>query len=147
MVYYSTSGKNDEQAYRQLPLNELLQTCDVISIHAPLNERTKELIGAKELAMMKQTALLLNLGRGGIVNESDLADALEMGKIGGAGLDVLKDEPPKPENKLFKIKKSYNLFISPHIAWASVEARTKLVEEIYKNIDAFKNNQSRNRVV
>lgn len=147
VVYYSTSGQNRDTAYRQLSLEELLATCDVVSIHAPLNARTEHLIAGEQLAMMKPSALLLNLGRGGIVDEADLADALETGKIGGAGLDVLASEPPKAENKLFKIKKSYNLFISPHIAWASVEARSKLVDEIYENIDAFKHNQSRNRVV
>jgi glycerate dehydrogenase len=147
VVYYSTSGRNHNAAYAELSLEGLLKTCDVVSIHAPLNERTDNLIAAKELAMMKRNALLLNLGRGGIVNEDDLADALETGKISGAGLDVLACEPPKADNKLFKIKKSYNLFLSPHIAWASVEAREKLVEEIYDNIEAFNNNQSRNRVV
>ena len=146
-VYYSTSGQNRDTVYVQVSLSELLASCDVISIHAPLNDRTNNLITAEELGQMKKTALLLNLGRGGIVNESDLADALETGQIGGAGLDVLASEPPKPENKLFKIKKSYNIFISPHIAWASVEARMKLVDEIYENINAFNNNQSRNRVV
>lgn len=147
VVYYSTSGKNREAAYTQLTLDELLKSCDVVSIHAPLNEQTTDLITVKELAMMKPNALLLNLGRGGIVNEADLADALEEGTIGGAGLDVLAGEPPMSDNKLFKIKKSYNLFLSPHIAWASVEAREKLVEEICKNIESFNNNQFRNRVV
>lgn len=147
VVYHSTSGKNSDPAFPRISLAELLETSDVVSIHAPLNDRTNNLIAAKELAMMKSSALLLNLGRGGIVNEADLADALEAGTIGGAGLDVLASEPPKPENRLFKIKKSYNLFLSPHIAWASVEARIKLVEEMYENIKAFNNNQSRNRVV
>lgn len=146
-VYYSTSGKNSDRSYQQLGLEELLKTCDVISIHAPLNARTDDLIAAAELAMMKPTAILLNLGRGGIVNESDLADAIDNGVIRAAGLDVLKSEPPQADNKLFKIKKSYNTFISPHIAWASVEAREKLIDAIYENINAFNNNQSKNRVV
>ncbi len=147
VVYYSTSGKNSDAAYPRLSLEELLKSCDVISIHAPLNGATENLITKEQLAMMKPAALLLNLGRGGIVNEADLADAIEAGTIGGAGLDVLASEPPRPQNKLFAIKKSYNIFISPHIAWASVEAREKLVDGIYENIKAFNNNQSRNRVV
>ena len=125
----------------------LLGTCDVISIHAPLNDTTRNLIGEKELGMMKSSSILLNLGRGGIVDEAALADALDGGVIRAAGLDVMAKEPPEAGNKLFQIKKSYNSFISPHIAWASVEARCRLVEMIEKNIDSFLNNQILNRVV
>lgn len=145
--YCSTSGKNSDAAIPQMGLEALLKSSDILSIHAPLNAATKNLIAKEQMAVMRPTAILLNMGRGGIVNEEDLAEALDAGVIGAAGLDVLESEPPKPSNSLFKIKKSYNLFITPHIAWASVEAREKLVDGIYQNIEAFLNTQNRNRIV
>lgn len=146
IVYYSTSGKNNHRQYRRLELNTLLKTADVISIHAPLNQQTYHLIGLDELRQMQKHAILLNLGRGGIVHESDLAQALDDGLIAAAGLDVLEKEPLEESNPLLKIKHSRNLIITPHIAWASKEARTTLLQEVALNIEAFLNGRSRNRV-
>ncbi len=146
VIYYSTSGLEREEKYPRYPLDELLKTSDIVSIHAPLNEKTKNLITIKELGMMKKNAILLNLGRGGIVNEKDLAIALDSDLIGGAGLDVLEKEPIDPENPLLKVKNREKLLITPHIAWTSVEARKRLINEIAENIRAFLNGAVRNRV-
>ena len=146
VIYYSTSGVDREEKYPRYPLDELLKTSDIVSIHAPLNEKTKNLITIKELGMMKKNAILLNLGRGGIVNEKDLAIALDSNMIGGAGLDVLEKEPINPDNPLLKIKNKEKLLITPHIAWTSIEARKRLVREIAENIRAFLNGINRNRI-
>jgi len=146
LSYYSTSGKNLHQPYHHNTLDELLKTSDIISIHSPLNERTVNLIDIKKLKMMKKNAILLNLGRGGIVNERDLAIALDEELIMAAGLDVLQSEPPGKDNPLFHIKNPERIFLTPHIAWASREARKRLVDEIIKNIQAFQNGKERNRM-
>lgn len=146
VIYYSTSGIERKEKYPKYPLDELLKTSDIVSIHAPLNEKTKNLITINELKMMKKNAILLNLGRGGIVNEKDLAEALDLDIIGAAGLDVLEKEPIDPENPLLKIKNKEKLLITPHIAWTSIEARKRLVSEIVENIRAFLNGVERNRV-
>ncbi|WP_297454273.1 D-2-hydroxyacid dehydrogenase [Persephonella sp.] len=146
VIYYSTSGVERQEKYPRYPLDELLKTSDIVSIHAPLNEKTKNLITINELRLMKENAILLNLGRGGIVNEKDLAIALDSDMIGGAGLDVLEKEPVDPENPLLKIKNKEKLLITPHIAWTSIEARKRLVNEIVENIRAFLNGAVRNRV-
>ena len=146
VIYYSTSGVEREEKYPRYPLDELLKTSDIVSIHAPLNERTKNLITIKELGMMKKNAILLNLGRGGILNERDLAVAIDSDLIGGAGLDVLEKEPIDPENPLLKVKNKEKLLITPHIAWTSIEARKRLVNEMVENIRAFLNGAVRNRV-
>jgi glycerate dehydrogenase len=138
VCYYSTSGQNLRHAYPQLPLEILLKDCDIISIHAPLNDRTLELINANNLHLIKEDAILLNLGRGGIVNETDLACELDRRRF-YAGLDVLSREPIDPENPLMHIKHPERLLITPHIAWTSLEAREKLFEGIMKNIQTFLN--------
>lgn len=146
VIYYSTSGKNSNTAYQQVDLDTLLRESDIISIHAPLNDQTLDLIGEEEFSKMKKSAVLLNLGRGPIVNEAALADALLQDKIQAAGLDVLTVEPMLPENPLLKIQDSTKLVITPHIAWATVEARSRCVTEVYKNIEAYVMGQERNRV-
>ena len=146
VCYYSTSGKNDNAEYMRLSLEELLETSDIISIHAPLNEATHHLIGCEELAKMKPSAYLLNLGRGPIVEEQALADALQKGEIAGAGLDVLEVEPMTKENPLGKILDSEKLFMTPHIAWATKEARQRCVDEVAENIRAYQRGEERNRV-
>lgn len=139
VVYYSTSGKNlDNKTFQHIDLDILLATSDVVSIHCPLNDTTRNLIDFRRLSLMKSTSYLLNAGRGGIVAESDLAKALNKEIIAGAGLDVLEDEPVKPGNPLLTIKNPGNLIITPHIAWASVESRSRLVDKIYLNIREFK---------
>jgi lactate dehydrogenase-like 2-hydroxyacid dehydrogenase len=138
VVYFSTSGKNLQTGFPHLPLEELLKTSDIVSIHCPLNDNTRNLIHAEQLKMMKPTAYLLNMGRGGIVNEPALAKALDTDLIAGAALDVLTNEPIHSDNPLLPIKNQHKLFITPHIAWASVEARRTLIERIAGNIRAFK---------
>lgn len=146
VIYYSTSGKNSNPAYDQVDLDTLLKESDVVSIHAPLNQNTENLIGEEELRKMKKSAILLNLGRGPIINEYALAKALREDWIAGAGLDVLKVEPMAADNPLYEIKDSKKLIITPHIAWATVEARQRVVDEVYKNIEAFLKGESRNIV-
>jgi len=146
VVYYSTSGKNRDDNYVRVELPDLLKTSDIVSIHAPLNTQTHNLIRYDELKLMKKQALLLNLGRGGIINEADLAKALDEGLIAGAGLDVLEKEPIEESNPLLHIKDGSRLIITPHIAWASIEARHTLLKEIILNIEAFLNGTARNVV-
>ena len=134
VVYFSTSGKNSGQPYLQLSLRELLKTSDIVSIHAPLNENTKDLIGYEEISRMKDHALLINTGRGGIIIESDLARALDENLIAGAALDVFEKEPIPLDNPLLKLKKSKKLVLVPHIAWASIEARSELINGVIENI-------------
>lgn len=134
VVYYSTSGTSHCTRYPSLPLDELLAVSDVISIHAPMNERTRGMIGAEELAMMKPTAFLLNLGRGGIVDEPALAEAVDKGVIAGAALDVFCREPLPSDNPLLRVSHPERFRFTPHTAWASVEARQRLAEGIAANI-------------
>lgn len=147
VIYYSTSGKNHNDEYEQVELSELLQRSDIISIHAPLNQNTKNLLTYEKLKLMKPHAILLNLGRGGIVNEDDLARALNENLIGAAGLDVLNNEPIKIDNQLLTINNPEKLLITPHIAWASREARCRLIHEIALNIQGFLQGSPRNQVV
>jgi glycerate dehydrogenase len=139
--YYSTSGINTNAGFRHVTLDELLTGSDVISIHCPLNDLTRDLIGYEQLRKMKKTALLINTGRGGIVNENDLACALNENLIGGAGLDVMQTEPPLKSGPLFGIRNTEKLLITPHIAWASMEARERLMEGITGNIAAYLQNR------
>ena len=136
VVYHSTSGNIRKEAYAHEDLETLLKSCDIISIHAPLNEKTENLINTSNLALMKDGAVLLNLGRGSIVNEADLAVELDKREI-YAGLDVLTPEPILEENPLLQIQNPDRLLITPHIAWASIEARRKLLEGIVGNIEDF----------
>lgn len=134
VVYYSTSGTSHCAEYPSLPLKELLEVSDVVSIHAPLNERTRGLIGENELSLMKPSAFLVNAGRGGIVDEAALARAVDEGTIAGAALDVFAIEPLPSDSPLLKASHPQRLRFSPHIAWASVEARERLVRQIAENI-------------
>ncbi|MDR1975923.1 MAG: D-2-hydroxyacid dehydrogenase, partial [Campylobacteraceae bacterium] len=119
--YYSTSGVAREELYPSLPLDELLKSSDIVTIHAPLNEQTKGLIAKKELALLKQDAVIVNTGRGGIVNEADLAEAIENEKIYAAS-DVLEIEPMRIDSPLANLTKQERFIITPHVAWGSVEA-------------------------
>lgn len=137
VVYYSTSGKNHSDIYKEVDFETLLSTSDIVSIHAPLDDNTLHLIDSKAFNMMKSSAILVNVGRGPIIVEKDLADALNNNKISAAGLDVLDVEPMSSENPLKNIKDSNKLLITPHIAWAAVEARTRLMEIIHGQIKEF----------
>lgn len=134
--YHSTSRKNLNHAYPHQSLEFILKDCDIISIHAPLNDDTYNLIDENNLPYMKEDAILLNLGRGGIVNETDLAFELDRRTL-YAGLDVLEQEPLTLNNRLNGVKHKERLLITPHIAWASIEARKKLLEGIVENIKIF----------
>ena len=137
VVYYSTSGKNANPDYERVSFEELLTISDIVSVHAPLDENTKGLMDQAAFAKMKETAIFLNVGRGPIVVEEALADALEQNQIAAAGLDVLSVEPMSEANPLRRIKDSDKLLITPHIAWASVEARTRLMGIILTQIKEY----------
>ena len=137
VIYYSASGSPAQEGYEQVDFETLLATSDIVSVHAPLNEYTKDLMDREAFAKMKKTAIFLNLGRGPIVVEQDLYEALETGEIAAAGLDVLCEEPMSETNPLAKIKDSKKLIITPHIAWASVEARNRLMQIIVEQIRKF----------
>lgn len=137
VVYYSTSGRNNNSDYERVSFEELLAISDIVSVHAPLDENTKGLFDAAAFEQMKEKAIFINVGRGPIVEEQALADALNEGRIAAAGLDVLSMEPMSENNPLREIKDSNKLIITPHIAWASVEARTRLMQIIYGQIQEF----------
>ena len=134
VCYYSTSDTGHCKDYPCLPLEELLRISDVVSVHAPLNERTMNLLGAREFAMMKPTAYVVNAGRGAIIVEADLAEAVDNGVIAGAGIDVFVQEPIPEDHPYLKMKHPERMRLAPHIAWASVEARERLVSMMADNV-------------
>lgn len=146
VVYYSTSGAHDDKDYRRVDKETLFRESDIISIHAPLNEATRNFVGERELSWMKPDAVLLNLGRGPIIDEEALAKALLEERIGGAGLDVLATEPMAVDNPLLNVQDSTRLIITPHIAWATTEARQRCVDEVALNVKAFLAGEERNCV-
>jgi lactate dehydrogenase-like 2-hydroxyacid dehydrogenase len=133
VVYYSTSGKNNSNEFKRADLDELLKTSKIITIHAPLNENTKNLLNYEKLSLIHDGSILVNVGRGGIINESDLAKILEEKDI-FVGLDVFEKEPINADNPLLKSNK---VLLTPHVAWSSKEARGKLMDGIYNNIKEF----------
>ena len=126
-----------------MDLDELFAECDVISLHCPLTLDTKEMVNADRLSKMKSNAILINTGRGPLINEQDLADALNEGRIAAAGLDVLSVEPSVEGNPLLTAR---NCFITPHIACATLEARTRLMEIAVQNLKSYLNGQIINNV-
>lgn len=146
VIYYSTSGQHDDGRYERVDFETLLQRSDVISIHAPLTNATYHLFDKDAFAKMKNTAYLINVARGAIIVEEDLANAIVNNEIAGAGLDVLEEEPMAKNNILLGIRNSMRLVITPHIGWASVESRKRCVEEVYLNIESFIHGQGRNLV-
>lgn len=147
VIYYSTSGRNSNSDYEQVDLDALLEQSDVVSVHAPLNQRTEGLMNYEAFAKMKKSALFINVGRGPIVKEADLVRALRENQIAGAGLDVMSREPMPADSPLLTLQDDRKLLLTPHIAWASVEARQKLVQELMLNLEAFLRGEMRNRVV
>lgn len=137
VIYYSTSGANNSQEYTQVSLPQLLLNSDVVSIHSPLNEKTKGLIGLKEIQTMKPHAYLINVGRGGIVNEDDVAMALHNNYIAGACLDVLQNEPLALNSPLLNNAIADKLIITPHVAWISNEALATLIANVYENVQTY----------
>lgn len=134
VIYYSASGGAPQKGFTQVDFDTLLTTSDVISVHAPLNESTEGLMNKSAFGKMKTSAIFLNLGRGPIVVEEDLTQALENGTIAAAGLDVLAIEPMQETCPYLRIKDSQKLIITPHIAWASVEARNRLMSIIFQQV-------------
>ena len=134
VIYYSTSGTSHCTDYPSVSLEELLGRSDAVTIHAPLNNRTRGLIGAEQLAMMKPSAFLVNMGRGGIVDEAALAEAVDSGIIAGAALDVFSKEPLPEDNPLLSVRHPERFRFTPHTGWASAEARERLVAAIAANI-------------
>ena len=137
VIYYSTTGKNQQQDFQRVEWEELLTQSDIISVHAPLTDATLNLMDAEAFAKMKPSAIFINVGRGPIVVEEDLCRALETGEIAAAGLDVLREEPMSKDNPLQRLQDSSKLVITPHIAWASVEARKRLMKIVEKQIEDF----------
>lgn len=146
IIYYSTSGKNNHSSCERVEFETLLKDSDIISIHAPLNAETENLIDKKALKAMKKTGVLLNLGRGKIIDEEALTWALEEEEIAAAGLDVLSAEPMAKDNPLLRIKDSTRLIVTPHIGWATVEARSRCLSEVYENVVAYLRGEERNLV-
>ena len=136
--YYSTSGANKNSEFRQKSLDELLRSSDIISIHAPLNEKTRNLLGINEINLLKDDAIVLNLGRGGIVDEAAMARAIDERNL-RFGTDVLESEPMSENSPFLKVKNRANLVITPHVAWGSLEARKTLIAKIIANIENFIN--------
>ena len=136
VMYYSTSGRNSNSEYKQVSLDELLKTCDIITIHAPLNDDTKDLLNYENMKNIKDGAILLNLGRGGIINEADLAKIIDEKEI-YCGIDVVSVEPILDSNPLLSVKNNEQLLLLPHIGWSSVEARNRLIEMVAQNIEDF----------
>lgn len=146
VIFYSASGKSTCTEYERVEFDELLKESDILSLHCPLSDRTRNLMDKNAFDKMKKTAILINVARGPVVNTQDLYEALVEEKIMAAGLDVLEKEPMEPSNPLGRIKDSTRLIITPHMSWASIESRTRLVGEVEKNIEAFLDGKDRNIV-
>ncbi|WP_271812896.1 D-2-hydroxyacid dehydrogenase [Clostridium beijerinckii] len=146
VVYYSTSGKNSDSDFARVEFESLLKQCDIISVHAPLNEKTEGLLNYEAFTKMKKDTVVINVGRGPIIVDEDLARALDEEIIGGAALDVFKEEPILIENPLLKVKNKDRLILTPHVAWASEEARSRLFSDLLENISAYNRGEKRNRV-
>jgi len=137
VIYYSTTGQNKNSNYINVDFETLIQNSDIISIHCPLNENTKNLIRYEHFKKMKSSVIILNLGRGGIINEADLAKAIDENLIAAAATDVFTKEPPDKDHPLLNIKNKEKLLLTPHIAWAAIECRELLVRKTYENIVEF----------
>ena len=146
VIFYSVTGKSTCTEYRQVDFDTLLAESDFLSLHCPLSELTMNLIDEAALKKMKKTAILLNVARGRVVDNRALYKALVTGEIAAAGLDVVESEPLELSNPLAGLKDSNRLIITPHLAWASVEARTRCVWEAHENIAAFLRGENRNVV-
>lgn len=146
VIFHSVTGKSTVKEYEQVDKETLLAESDFLSLHCPLSDLTRDFIDYEALCKMKKDAILINVARGPVVNNSDLYRALNEGQIMAAGLDVLEKEPITAENPLSRIQDSNRLIITPHLAWASVEARMRCVQEVRENILAFRRGEQRNMV-
>lgn len=146
VIFHSVTGKSACTAYPQVDRDTLFAESDILSLHCPLSELTRGIVGREALQRMKKTAILVNVARGAVVDNCALYEALVAGEIAAAGLDVVDGEPLQTSNPLSLLKDSNQLIITPHLAWASVEARTRCVEEVARNIEAFQRGELRNVV-
>lgn len=146
VIFHSVTGKSTCTAYKQVDFDTLLEESDILSLHCPLSEKTRDLINKEALSKMKKTAILINVARGPVVNDEDLYEALVNDEIQAAGLDVTSTEPMKESNPLSRFMDSNRLIITPHLAWASTEARNRCVKEACRNIEAFLHGEERNIV-
>jgi len=145
-VYFSTSGIDRKEKVQKVSLEDLLRNSDIVTIHSPLNDKTNNLLNKENLILMKKSSILINMGRGGIVNEDDIVTALNNKTICCFGTDVLTVEPITANNPLFKIKDKNRVLITPHIAWTSKESREKLINEVALNIESYLKGQKRNNL-
>lgn len=145
--YFSPTGNTTHNNYQAKSLEQLLTTSDIVSVHTKYSKLTADLLAKPQFKLMKPTAMLLNVSRGRVINENDLAWALNTGQIAAAGLDVTRHEPMQADDALLQIQDSRKLIITPHIGWASVEARQRAVDEIGLNIAAFQRGEQRNIVL
>lgn len=146
VIFHSITGKSSCTDYERVDKDTLLKESDFLSLHCPLSGLSRDFIDRQALQKMKDTAILVNVARGQVVNNTDLYEALTAGEIAAAGLDVLEKEPLELSNPLSRIKDSSRLIITPHLAWGSVEARTRCVQGVYENIKAFQEGRERNIV-
>ncbi len=144
--YASLSGVKREEKFEEIPFSELISQSDIICLCAPLNEKTYKIIGENELKSMKNTAIIINVGRGALTDEYALARALDDGEIGGAAIDVYENEPPIG-SPLLNVKNKEKILYTPHIAWSSIQARKRCVEMVADNIKAFIRKESSNDVI
>lgn len=147
VIFYSVTGNSTVTEYERVDFDTLLKESDYLSLHCPLSDLTRNLIDEEALSKMKKSAILINVARGPVVDQQALYEALIMEEIAGAGLDVLTVEPIASDNPLGKFQDSNRLIITPHLAWASVEARERCVSLTYDNIQAFINGEQKNRVI
>lgn len=146
VIFHSITGKSTVTAYEQVDKETLLRESDFLSLHCPLSDLSRNFIDGEALKKMKKSAILINVARGPVVNNRDLYEALVNGEIMAAGLDVLEKEPLEPSNPLSLLKDSNQIIITPHLAWGSVESRTRCVQETYRNVEAFLRGECRNIV-
>ncbi|MBL1376039.1 D-2-hydroxyacid dehydrogenase [Zobellella iuensis] len=142
-----SARKGEPAGPGRFPFDEVLARADVVSLHCPLTHATRHLIGPREFALMKPDALLINVGRGGLVDEAALLAALEQNRIGGAGFDVVTEEPPSMDNPLMQALHYPNFILTPHVAWASRSAMQRLADQLIDNIEAFVAGRPQNRLV
>lgn len=146
VCFTSVTGRSTCTEYSRMDMDTLLAQSDILSLHCPLSELTRGIIDSRALRRMKRTAILVNVARGAVVDNQALYEALTAGEIAAAGLDVVDGEPLQLSNPLSLLKDSNQLIITPHLAWASVEARTRCVAEVARNIEAFQRGEPRNVV-
>ncbi len=147
VIFHSVTGNSKVTEYERVSFDELLAQSDILSLHCPLSDKTHHIIDAGALSKMKKEAILINVARGAVVDTKALAEAVQSGQIGGAGLDVFEKEPLSADDPLLAVTCPEKLLLTPHMAWGSVQARTRLVREACSNIRAFLEGDRRNRIV